>query len=146
MRHKIRDIPSRPTGPARPCALYGSAVPAGFPSPADDYVEGRLDLNEHLIRHPSATFFVRARGDSMIEAGIMDGDLLIVDRSVRPAEGDVVIAVLDGELTVKRLVPRRGRTLLEPANAERRAIEVAPDADLLVWGVVTHAIHALARR
>ena len=86
--------------------LYGNEVPAGFPSPADDYAEGVLDLNAHLIREPTATFFVRARGDSMIGAGIHDGDLLVVDRSLEATNGKVVIVSINGELTVKRL--RRG--------------------------------------
>jgi DNA polymerase V len=125
--------------------LYGSAVQAGFPSPADDYVESQLDLNEHLIRHPAATFFVRASGQSMRDAGIADGDLLIVDRALDPRDGDIVIAVLLGELTVKRIRRRDGRLLLEPDNAAYPAIDVPPDVGFSVWGVVTFAIHRTAR-
>ena len=83
--------------------LYASKVQAGFPSPADDFMEGRLDLNQHLVKHPTATFFVRVSGDSMIEAGIHPDDILVVDRSLEPRHGKIVIAALDGELTVKRL-------------------------------------------
>ncbi|MBT7942156.1 MAG: translesion error-prone DNA polymerase V autoproteolytic subunit, partial [Alphaproteobacteria bacterium] len=97
-----------------PSALpfFATAVQAGFPSPADDYMEGALDLNEHLIRRPAATFFLRVLGDSMTGAGIHSGDLLIVDRSIHPIDGHIVIAVIDGELTVKRLSRRRGRVCL----------------------------------
>ncbi len=125
--------------------LYEAAVAAGFPSPADDYIETRLDLNEHLIHHPSATFFVRASGESMVGAGIHDGDLMIVDRALTPGDGDIVIAVLYGDLTVKRIRKRNGRLLLEPDNKAYPAIEVPPDAGFQVWGVVTHAIHRTGR-
>ena len=91
-----------PDSQTRP--LFISKVPAGFPSPADDYVEERVDLNAHLIKHPSATFFLRVKGESMTGAGIFDNDLVIVDRSLDPMSGSVVIAVIDGELTIKRLV------------------------------------------
>ena len=80
--------------------LYSSKVPAGFPSPADDHMEGKLDLNTHLVKHPTATFFVKASGDSMLGAGIHDGDILVVDRSLEPRKGKVVIAAVDGQLTV----------------------------------------------
>lgn len=137
---------------ARPCALapprlprplYASRVQAGFPSPADDYVEGVLDLNEHLIRHPAATYFVRATGDSMLGAGIHPGDLLVVDRAIEPTDGRVVIAVLDGELTVKRLRLRDGLVQLVPENPAYTPITLASDAELIVWGVVTSVVHAL---
>jgi DNA polymerase V len=95
--------------------LYTSRVPAGFPSPADDHLDDKLDLNLHLIRRPAATFFVRANGESMKEAGIFDGDLLIVDRAIAPQASDIVIAVIDGELTVKRLLQPKWQ-LLEPSN------------------------------
>ena len=83
--------------------IFSSPVEAGFPSPADDHIEGKLDLNEHLVRRPAATFFVRASGQSMRDAGIFDGDLLIIDRGVTPQPDDIVIAILEGDLTVKRL-------------------------------------------
>ena len=94
--------------------LYGNLVPAGFPSPADDYLEGALDLNAHLVREPSATFFVRAQGESMIGSGIHDGDLLVVDRSMQASDGKVVIVSVNGELTVKRLSRRKGKILASP--------------------------------
>ena len=138
-------IPCRVGWPMR-LVQYGARVPAGFPSPAEDFIEDHLDLNEHLIHHPAATFFVRASGQSMVNAGIFDGDLLIVDRALSPQDGDIVIAVLFGELTVKRIRKRRDRLLLEPENAVYPVIEVPQEADFQVWGVVTNAIHRLVRR
>lgn len=123
--------------------LYSARVPAGFPSPADDDVEGRLDLNQHLIPHPAATFFVRASGDSMLGAGIHPGDLLVVDRALEPAHGKVVIAVVNGELTVKRLEVRDGRVRLLAENHRYPPIELAQGMELQIWGVVTNVIHAL---
>lgn len=125
------------------CSLFMSRVPAGFPSPADDYLEGTLDLNSYLIRHPAATFFVRAEGESMRDAGIYPGDLLIVDRALEPADNCVVIAAIDGELTVKRLCRQRGRLYLMPENPDFEPLVVDEDTPFDVWGVVTSVIHAL---
>ena len=135
-------VPAAPLSLALP--FFAAAVQAGFPSPADDYLEGALDLNEHLIRRPAATFFLRVLGDSMTGAGIHSGDLLIVDRSMRPTDGRIVIAVVDGELTVKRLSRRRGRVRLMPENPRYRPIEIRDGQDLQIWGVVLHVIHSLA--
>jgi DNA polymerase V len=118
-----------------------SVISAGFPSPADDYMEQTLDLNQLLIRHPSATFYIRAKGNSMINAGIYDGDILIVDRSLLPANKSVVIGVIDGEFTVKRISKEKEKLFLIPENDEYKHIEVNPDTDLKIWGVVTHVIH-----
>ena len=118
-------------------------LPAGFPSPADDYLEGKLDLNRHLIKHPAATFFVRVTGDSMIGAGIHSGDLLVVDRSLEPADKNVVVAVLDGELTVKRLFKQNGVLRLLPENLNYQPIEITPQQTIEIWGVVTSVIHSL---
>lgn len=123
--------------------LYAARVPAGFPSPADDYVEGRLDLNQHLIRHPAATFFVRVSGESMLGAGIHPGDLLVVDRALEPIHGKVVIAVVNGELTVKRLCIREGQVRLLAENERYAPIMLSGDMDLQIWGVVTNVIHPL---
>ncbi len=117
--------------------LFSNSVAAGFPSPADDHLEGRLDLNEHLIKHPTATFFLRVSGDSMIGAGIHDNDILVIDRSVEPHHGKIVIAVVDGEFTVKRLIRKNGRVLLMPENEAYAPIEITDEHDLLIWGVVT---------
>jgi DNA polymerase V len=123
--------------------LLTCSVPAGFPSAADDHLDLPLDLNAHLVAHPAATFFIRACGESMRGAGIHDGDLLVVDRAVEPIDGHVVVAMVDGELTVKRLVYRRGRLALAPENPTYKVIELDPEAGVDVWGVVTHAIHKM---
>ena len=123
--------------------IFLGRLPAGFPSPADDYLEGKLDLNRHLIKHPAATFFVRVTGDSMIGAGIHSGDLLVVDRSLEPADKNVVVAVLDGELTVKRLFKQNGVLRLLPENLSYQPIEITAQQTIEIWGVVTSVIHAL---
>ena len=125
-----------------PLAFFVSRIEAGFPSPADDYLEGRLDLNEHLIERPAATFFLRVSGDSMTGAGIYAGDILIVDRSIAPSDGKIVIAAVDGELTVKRLYRRDGHIRLLSENPQYKPIEIAAGQDLHVWGVVIHAVHS----
>ena len=125
----------------RPLCFYLSRVPAGFPSPADDYVERRLDLNEHLIRSESSTFFVRVAGHSMQDAGIHDGDLLVVDRAVEPSDGAIVVAALDGELTVKRYRDHEEQPVLVPENDDHAPIPIEPGQDLIVWGVVQHVVH-----
>lgn len=123
------------------CPYLLSSVEAGFPSPAEDYVEGRLDLNQHLIKHPAATFFVRVSGDSMINAGIYPGDILIVDRSLEAADKKIVIAVIDGELTVKRLRYRKNHIFLEPENDLYLPIAITKEMAFDIWGVVTNVIH-----
>ncbi|WIO73154.1 translesion error-prone DNA polymerase V autoproteolytic subunit [Porticoccaceae bacterium LTM1] len=118
--------------------LYGSHVQAGFPSPADDYIEQRLDLNEHLIKHPAATFYARAAGDSMTDFGIFNGDLLIVDRALHPKHGDIVIAALDGELTCKILNTRHHQ--LCSGNQQHPPIPISSDSSLIIEGVVVASI------
>lgn len=135
----ILQIPDVPT--KIPLMLYASRVRAGFPSPAEDYVEGQLDLNEHLVARPAATFLIRVVGDSMIGAGIFPNDLLVVDRSLLPVHGSIVVAVVDGELTVKRLHQRFGILALEAANPAFQPIEISGDMELWCWGVVTSSIH-----
>ncbi len=120
--------------------LFSHKVAAGFPSPADDYIQGRLSLDEHLIQHREATFFVRAKGSSMVGAGIFDGDLLVVDKSLTPSSGDIVIAVIDGELTVKRLINRDDKIILKPENSRFKEIELKDGQELQVWGVVTSTV------
>ena len=121
--------------------FYGVGVSAGFPSPADDYVEKRLDLNELLINKPASTFFVRAEGESMLGAGINPDDVLVVDRSVHPAVGKIVVCALDGELTVKRLRSKEGRLVLAPENPDYPDIPIKEEVDMVIWGVVTSVIH-----
>jgi DNA polymerase V len=130
---------------SKPCSLPLALcwVEAGFPSPADDYMEGSLDLNDHIIKHPSATYFVKASGDSMIGAGIFNGDLLIVDRSLEASNGKVVIAEVDGQLTVKRLLKLSDGFSLQSENSSYPPIELQEGNEVVVWGVVTHVIHDL---
>lgn len=125
-----------------PIASYDAVLSAGFPSPAADYVEGRIDLAEVLVPHPSATFTLRISGHSMMRAGIHDGDLAIVDRSLTARHDDVVVAVLDGELVCKRLLVRRGRYYLAPESDDRayQVIDVTDRRDFEVWGVVSATI------
>jgi DNA polymerase V len=120
--------------------LFGHKVPAGFPSPADDYIEGRLSLDEHLIANKDATFFVRAKGSSMVGAGIFDGDLLVVDKSLDPASGDIIIAIIDGDLTVKRFIKRGEKIILKPENPRFKEIELKDGQELQAWGVVTSTV------
>lgn len=121
--------------------LYSSSVSAGFPSPADDYIESLLDLNEYLIKKPAATFLVRAKGESMLNAGISSGDILIVDKSITPTHGKIVIAAIDGELTVKRLYQKEGVTKLQPDNPDYNDIDINAFSESVIWGVVTNVIH-----
>lgn len=123
--------------------LYQQPVSAGFPSPAEDYIEGKLDLNLHLIKNPAATFYVRVSGDSMTGVGIHSGDLLVVDRSLDPVSGRIVIAVLNGELTVKRLTFEGDRPILNAENVNYPPIKVTEPQELCIWGVATSVIHLL---
>ena len=121
--------------------LFSCGVSAGFPSPADDYIDRKLDLNELLIANPAATFFVRAAGDSMTGAGINNGDILIVDRSLEASNGKIVIAILNGELTVKRLLQTTTSCKLVAENPNYPAFEINEESDFQIWGVVTSVIH-----
>ena len=123
--------------------LYSCKISAGFPSPADDHLEKKLDLNSHLIKHPAATFFVRVNGDSMMNAGINDNDILIVDRSLKPSHGKIVIAVVDGQMTVKRLFKRSGKLILMPENKHFKPIEITDSMTVEIWGVVVTSIHSV---
>lgn len=131
-----------------PCALplLAPAVEAGFPSPAADHMEAALDINGLLVRRPAATFFCRAQGDSMREAGIFDGDLLVVDRSLEPHPGDVVVATLDGGLVVKCLSKVDDQWLLASANPDYPTLEISPEEGVTIFGVVAHAITSFCDR
>lgn len=118
-------------------------VPTGFPSPASDYEEDELDLNEYLIHHPSATFFIRVEGDSMQGAGIIENDILVVDRSVIPTHDKIIVAVLDGEITVKRLHREGKQVLLRAENPKYVPIDVTHDTAFKVWGVVVGIVRSL---
>lgn len=127
--------------PIQLAPLYSHSISAGFPSPADDYIEDRLDLNELLVNNKSATFFLRVKGDSMINAGIHDGDIIVVDRSVQPVNRSIVVAVVDGELTVKRLITGNGIAELHAENPRYAPICLQEGQDLTIWGVVTSSVH-----
>ncbi len=143
-RTKIDKVFRASTQISSPQTMYSTLVAAGLPSPTEDYSEGKIDLNEHLLKNPESTFFVRVSGDSMIDAGIHPNDLLIVDRSERPASGRVIIAVINGELTVKRLIKKDDRKLyLMPENPNYPILEITEEMEFMIWGVVTSVIHPL---
>ena len=124
--------------------LYSCKVRAGLPSPAEDHVTERLDLNEYLIRHPASTFLVRVSGNSMINVGIFENDILIVDRSLAPAHGKIVIVAIDGELTVKRLHKKENnKYILRAENPDYPDIEVQESQNTFIWGIVTQVLHAV---
>lgn len=142
-------IPARPalsfvtpdSSPHAPIAYFLSGISAGFPSPADDYLQKKLDLHEHLIKHPAATFFAHVQGDSMKDANLNDGDLLIIDRAEVPKHKSIVVAIVNGEFFVKRLYKRNGELKLLPENKAYPVIEIKEGMDFEIWGVVSHIIH-----
>ncbi len=121
--------------------LFYEAISAGFPSPAQDYVENNLDLNELMIKHPASTFFVKVQGNSMRDAGILSGDILVVDRSLEASNGKIIVAIINGEFTVKRLALDAQGVHLVPANPSFPIIHIHSELDFQVWGVVTYVIH-----
>lgn len=121
--------------------LFLSPVSAGFPSPAEDYIERSLNLHELVVKNPPATFFIRVSGQSMVNAGIHDGDILVVDRSAEATDNKIVLCVLNGEFLVKRLVKQGQTILLMPENEKFKPIEIREGMDFKVWGVVTWAVH-----
>lgn len=129
-RHTSQELP-----------LFTAKISAGFPSPADDFIEKKLDLNEFLIKHPSSTFFVKVEGESMINAGIHNGDILIVDRAEELHDNKIIIAMLGGEFTVKRIKKSGKKLFLVPENPDFKAVEVTPDMEFEVWGIVNYVIH-----
>ena len=135
---KVVEILKADTATKQPLPLYLSRIKAGFPSPAEDYIDKKLDLNEHLVKHPGSTFFVKVKGDSMIGAGIYSGDMLIIDRSQQPKNNSIVVAILNGEFTVKRLQKKNDKIFLMAENPNYKPIEVTPGMDFEIWGVVLH--------
>ena len=129
MDEKVLDIP-----------FYQSDVPAGFPSPAEDFMDLDLNLQEYLVQHPSATFCVRVTGDSMQNAGIFSGDVMVVDKALEPKNNDIVLAVLDGEFTVKHIRKSENELYLMPANNNYQPVKITSEVDFKVWGVVTFII------
>ena len=123
-----------------------SRISAGFPSPADDYIENNLSLSELLIRNHLSTFLMKTSGDSMMDVGINDGDILVVDRSIEPKNRDIVIAIFEGNLTVKRLIFKtNGLVVLKSENTAYKDIKIPESADLEIWGVVTSVIHQFVK-
>jgi DNA polymerase V len=127
----------------RQLPLYLSRIKAGFPSPAEDYLDKKLDLNEYLIKHPASTFFVKVQGDPMVGAGINSGDILTVDRSLEPKDKRIVVAVVNGDFTVKRVSKKEDRVNMLAENPKYPAIEIKDGMDFKVWGVVVHVIHSV---
>ena len=123
--------------------LFASKVAAGQPAFTDDHIEAQVDLQDILIKNASATFLVRVSGQSMIDAGIHENDLLIVDRHIPPANGKIVIAAIDGQLTVKRLYQHNNQLFLMPENKKFKPIPVTEKNNMVIWGVVTNVIHAV---
>ena len=132
----------------QPLPYADGGVHAGFPSPAQDYVDLQLDFNRDIIRHPEATFYARVKGNSMIDAGIMPGDLVCIDRSIPPSDGCIAVCFYDGEFTLKQLDYSRqaeGLLILRPRNADYQPIIVRPTDNFEIWGVVSLTIHSFVR-
>ena len=134
------DIYSADTETELALPLVEGGIVAGFPSPALDFVDASIDLNRHLIKHPSATFYGRVKGDSLKNAGITDGDLLVIDKSLEPTNGKIAVCYLDGEFTAKRIQIRKETVFLVPENEDYTPIRVDKDNDFMIWGIVTHVI------
>jgi len=139
----IKEVISPECGKKIERPVIGTSVPAGFPSPATDYIEGTLDLNDYVIKHRASTFFIRVDGFSMINAGIFPDDLLVVDRALEAGHNQIIIAVLDGEMTVKRLQIIKDEYWLVPENDAFQPIRITEDSGFSIWGVVTFVIHKL---
>ncbi|MCL4482281.1 MAG: translesion error-prone DNA polymerase V autoproteolytic subunit [Bacteroidetes bacterium] len=131
------------TGMALDLPLIDAGIHAGFPSPVEDFVDISIDLNKELIKNPSATFYARVKGNSMVDAGIHDGDLIIIDKSLEPTNGKIAVCFIDGEFTIKRIKIDRNCCWLVPANDDFNPIRVTDENDFLVWGIVVHVIRSL---
>ena len=138
-------IPSREVPSTRLIPLATAAVSAGFPSPAEDYTELGIDINKYLIKNPISTFFLRVSGNSMNNAGIYNNDLLIIDRSINPNPGHIVVALLDGEFTLKRLIKEEDNYYLKADKENYPAINLFEYIDIQIWGVAIYSIHELKR-
>ncbi len=123
--------------------LINAGISAGFPSPAGDFKQERISLDKELIKNKEATFFARVSGESMINAGLEDGDLIVIDRSLEPSNNKIAVCFIDGEFTVKRLQVKKNKIWLKPENTNYKAIEVKEDNELIIWGIVTNVIKKL---
>lgn len=126
-----------------PLPLISENISAGFPSPAMDFIDLTIDLNKYVVRHPSSTFFGRIKGHSMKNSGIFDGDLIVIDKSIKPKSNQIAVCYIDGDFTIKRILIEKERCLLIPANEDYEPIEITTDSDFLVWGIVTHVLKTL---
>ncbi len=141
LQMRVVEISRSDGGSTQMLPAFLSGIQAGFPSPADDYIENQLDINQLVVQHPAATFFVRVEGESMKDANIHTGDILVVDRSIEGSNGKIVVAIMNGEFTVKRLSKTPSGTFLVPENPKFPSIKIGPDSDFQIWGVVTYVIH-----
>lgn len=140
MKKKTIDIFPAEVSTPLPLPLADEGIRAGFPSPAQDFMDVAIDLNKELIKHPSSTFYGRVRGDSMIDAGVSDGDILVIDRSIEPNDGDMAVCYIDGEFTIKYIRMEKDIIWLVPANRKYEPVKVTPANNFLIWGIVTYSI------
>lgn len=140
---KTLDIYSASTETELELPLISQGINAGFPSPAMDFIDMNIDMNKHLVKHPSATFYGRVKGYSMKDAGIEDGDLLVIDKSLEPSDNKIAVCFIDGEFTVKRIKLDKDFCWLMPANEKFKPIKVTEENNLIIWGIVTHVIKSL---
>lgn len=130
----------KPSSDVSEVIYFDTGISAGFPSPADDFMQQRLSLDSELIKNKEATFFARVTGQSMIDAGLNDNDLLVIDRSLSPSNNRIAVCFLDGEFTVKRLRVKKGEVWLQPENKDYKPIKVTQENDFIIWGIVTNVI------
>lgn len=123
--------------------VISEGISAGFPSPAIDFIDLTIDMNKHLVKHPATTFYGRVKGQSMKDAGIFDGDLLVIDKSLQPTDNKIAVCYIDGEFTIKRIQIQKDCVWLIPENEAYQPIKVTADNDFIIWGMVTHVIKAL---
>jgi DNA polymerase V len=123
--------------------VISEGISAGFPSPALDFIDLTIDMNKHLVKHPATTFYGRVKGQSMRDAGIFDGDLLVIDKSLQPTDNKIAVCYIDGEFTIKRIQIQKDCIWLIPENEAYQPIKVTADNDFIIWGMVTHVIKAL---
>lgn len=140
MKKKNLEIYKADTDTQLVLPIADGGIKAGFPSPAQDFMDLSIDLNKELVKHPSSTFYGRVSGDSMVDAGIYDGDILIIDKSLEPKDGDMAVCFIDGEFTIKYIKIEETVIWLVPANENYKPMKVTEDNDFLIWGIVTYSI------
>jgi DNA polymerase V len=140
------DIHSIDASQDLPLPYAEEGIKAGFPSPAQDYMDLSIDLNRELVKPPSSTFYGKVKGDSMVDAQVFDGDILIIDKSLEPTNGDMAVWFVDGEFTLKFIEIRADEVLLVPANKQYAPIRVTKENDFIIWGIVTYVIHKSRKR